>query len=277
MRRHLWRAAGLVLAATAAGPALAQALPGSPTIMALPDPVATEKVALPAPRPAVSGGAPAPAAEPAPAAAACDASCGTARGRWFWPSRQAHAAKMQAKMWGYPEEFGAPPLGGTIHQHFRTMVANGEAARMVLYHYDFLGGRDALNLRGRDQLAKIAAMLGHNSFPIIIERTPENPALAEARRLAVLNVLAHNAIPVGPDRVVIGPAIATGMSGVEAELINQYFLFNLTSQATPLPPTSITTTGGFGGGFGQGGGGFGGGFGGGGFGGGGTAGGGGFR
>ena len=45
-------------------------------------------------------------------------------------------------------------------------------------------------------------------------------SVAEARRNAVLNLLSMNNIPVTPDRVVIGPSIATGLSGVEAVEIN---------------------------------------------------------
>jgi hypothetical protein len=113
-----------------------------------------------------------------------------------------------------------------VYQTYGQQVANGVAARMVLYQFDFLPGCAGLNLHGLDQLAKIACLLPHNGFPIIIERTPGNPGLAEARRLTVLNVLGHGPVPIPAERVVIGPSIALGLDGVEAEII----YFNLLSQ-----------------------------------------------
>jgi hypothetical protein len=146
-------------------------------------------------------------------------------------------------MWGYPAEFQAPPLGATVHAHFRTMVANGEAAAMVLYNCDFVDGRDVLNQHGRDRLTRIAAAMCANEFPLIIERTPEVPALADARRAAVLNVLAMNNIPVPPERVVIGPRIAYGLAGREAELLYGQQLQSLRIQGTPIPATGVVSPG----------------------------------
>jgi hypothetical protein len=294
-RRLWWRAAGFLLAATAASPVLGQALPGA---VALPDDVPpgfpppvtqparplpartairqapaappeapVDGTILPAPRTQVT---PTPAAPPpqpvvivpAPvtAAPACEPAGAAAGGHGSWWHWHKKRADCQAIFWGYPEEFVAPPLGATIHAHFRTMVANGEAAAMVLYRCDFLDHCDTLNQRGRDQLTKIACLLAHNDFPIIIERTPDNPALAESRRLAVLNVLAHNAIVLAPERVLVGPPIANGLSGIEAEALHRYFLNNLAVQAVPItvPSRGAASTGGFGGGQ-IGGGGFGGG------------------
>jgi uncharacterized membrane protein YgcG len=131
---------------------------------------------------------------------------------------------------------------------------------MVLYRYDFLDSGCSLNQRGMNQLAKMVAVLPANNWPIIIERTPETPALAEARRRAVLEVLGSNNIPVSPERVVIGPPIANGLSGVEAQqVVYPSFIRNMSSQSLPLPPRSIMGssisggTGGFGGSGGSGG------------------------
>jgi hypothetical protein len=279
-----WKAAGLLLAATAASPALAAE--GGPGAMALPEdippgypPPATARPAarqaptaqpdahppaiakpdpladvapLPPPRPA-----PLPPAESvvAPPTHPAGGACGGAEG-WshWWGGRHSDC---QAHMWGYAEEFRAPPLGATIHAHYRTMVANGTAAAMMLYRYDFIDGTEVLNQRGRDQLTRIATMLHDNAFPIIIERTPEAPALAEARRAAILNVLALNAIPVPPGRIVIAPPIAYGLSGADAEVLYNYQTISLSTQAAPLPATGTVSTGV--GGFGSAGGGFGGG------------------
>jgi hypothetical protein len=125
---------------------------------------------------------------------------------------------------GYREEFVPRPLGQSIYAHFQIQVARGQAARMVLYRYDFVGNTAELNLHGRDQLAKIEGLLTSNPAPILIERTPDTPWLAEGRRLAVLRDLTANGLLVSPDRVVIGLPPAIGLGGVEAELIYQNLL-----------------------------------------------------
>jgi hypothetical protein len=131
---------------------------------------------------------------------------------------------------GYPEEFEEVPLGKFLYAHGRTMVANGEAARMVLYQYDFVDCQPQLNQRGFDQLAKIARLLAINPAPLVIERTPCMPELAEARRRAVLSALASGPCPVPPERVVVGPARANGLSGLESELVYRNLLFQVRTE-----------------------------------------------
>jgi hypothetical protein len=130
---------------------------------------------------------------------------------------------------------------------------------MVLYHYDFIGNTAALNTHGQDHVAKIGALLAHNGFPVIVERTPLNPALAEARRLAVLNQFGREGITLPPGRVVIGAPIANGLRGAEAEIIYQNLLSQtrergqVTGAASGLlgaPTTSTGAGGGTGGGTG---------------------------
>ncbi len=260
-RRVWWKAAGLLLAATAASPVLAQEVSGT---MALPEDTppkalpSTRTDTLPAPRTAVPAAPvvqPAPAAVVAPPTAACALASAAKRPGGFWQRWHGNKPDCQAHMWGYPAEFEAPPLGASVHAHFRTMVANGEAAAMVLYRCDFLEGTNTLNQHGRDQLTRIACLLGTNAAPIIIERTLSAPGLAEARRDAVLNILALNNIPVPPDRVVLGPPIAAGLSGVDAMALYGYSLNNLAVQAIPFRPPSrgAASTGSGGGGAGAGG------------------------
>src|SRR5437773_11911650 len=58
--------------------------------------------------------------------------------------------------WGHHHaRYEDPPLGAFLYAHYRTHVANGEAARMILYDYDFIAGSNHLNPRGQQQLAKI--------------------------------------------------------------------------------------------------------------------------
>jgi hypothetical protein len=274
--RRVWcQAAGLLLAATAVSPALAQGgngklvLPEDMPPRALPPggkgaaPTRTDGEILPTPRvepvpaPVVQ---PAPAPAVAPTAAGCGAGCEAKGGGWSWQRWRAEKhAWCQAHLWGYPAEWDAPPLGAAVHAHFRTMVANGEAASMVLYHCDFVDNTSALNLHGRDQLSRIAAIMANNGAPIVIERTPCAPGLAEARRTAVLNILAFNNIAVPPDRVVIGPSLAAGLPGVDASLLYGYSLRNLGTQAQPLPVPASGSGVGYSSGSGFGGGGMGGG------------------
>jgi hypothetical protein len=260
-RRVYWTAAGLLLAAS---PALAQEVRQGV------QPARADVETLPAPRASVTPMPAAPAlvapAQVAPAqvlpaqvvpatgpACASGAAAGDWKSSWHLWRAEKHA-DCQAHMWGYPSEFSAPPLGAVIHAHFRTMVANGEAASMVLYRCDFIDGKEMLNLRGRDELTRMAAMLGTNNCPIVIERTPEVPALAEARRMAVLNVFALNGIPIPPERIVIGPSIAHGLSGTDAEFLYRYSFRNMAVQATPVPiPTGGAGVGTQGGGGGLGG------------------------
>src|SRR5947209_6132057 len=78
------------------------------------------------------------------------------------------------------------------------------AAPMVLYDYDFVPGTGQLSQRGRDQVAKMAGLLATMPMPLVVERTPATPGLAEARRYAVLAELAGGPYPVGSERVVVG-------------------------------------------------------------------------
>jgi hypothetical protein len=106
-------------------------------------------------------------------------------------------------------------------------VGNGVAARMALYDYDFVPGTDQLNYRGRDRLRQIAFHIPRNPFPVVVERLPFAPALADARRLAVLNELAAAGLQaqVGSsslaDRVVVSGPIAVPLRGIEAISISQ--------------------------------------------------------
>jgi hypothetical protein len=146
---------------------------------------------------------------------------------------------LQPHFLGYPGEFESPPLGHFVYLHAKTQVANGDAARMVLYHYDFDGTQ--INTRGQYQLEKIAAMLPRNFFPIVIEATPNAPGRDEARRVAVLQALGRSSFPVPPERVVVGRPIAGGLRGVEAERIYK----NLISQTESKGGTGVTGITGF--------------------------------
>ena len=190
--------------------------------------------AAPAPvfLPPVAGN-PAPSAPPAPGKDAPNS----------LTSKEQRHYNLQQCFIGFPEEFEALPLGDAMHQNFRVQVSNGDAARMTLYHMDFVDGGAVLNLHGRDRLAQIGAMLPHNCFPIVVERTPWAPALAEARRLAILTELANSSCPTSPERVVIGVPIAVGLSGVEARQVYGNYYIQMQKGGIYTGPSNV---GGFG-------------------------------
>jgi hypothetical protein len=217
-RRRLLLFAGLMLAGAGGpaasaqeGPAAAAPLP-APT---LPGPV-VDGGPVPAPMPAPGGPEIGPSVPPAaPAAGGC--TCGDRRGlsRWRWHRRNCKRL-LQDHFMGYAEEFNEWPLGESAYAHARTQVANGLAARMVFYHYDFVDGTSQLNTRGRDKLATVAATLPTNFFPIVVERTPKEPGLDQSRKSVLLAELGRGNFPVPAERVLIGPRISNGMTGFEA-------------------------------------------------------------
>jgi hypothetical protein len=146
-----------------------------------------------------------------------------------------------------------PELGAMMHQHFQIHVNNGVAARMILYDFDFACGTDKLNVHGLDRLHRLTRLLGSYPYPLVVERTPYAPGLAEARRLVVVNLLAEHGIPIPPERVVIGPSLALPLRGVEAEIINYNLMLQTRNRGIVLG-TGITgsTTGAGGGGSGSG-------------------------
>ena len=111
-----------------------------------------------------------------------------------------------------------PPFGTSYDATMQAQIAKGEAALMVLHHFDFVPCQGALNYRGRLQLQKIARRALHNPFPIIIEASRHDPDLDAARHAAVIAELAF--VPVPAERVVIGLSPARGLDGLDAELIH---------------------------------------------------------
>jgi hypothetical protein len=150
---------------------------------------------------------------------------------WRW-------RRTQGKFWGYPEEYEPRPLGASVYEHGKIMAANGVAARLVLYNYDFIDGTNELNPRGLDQLAKFSAQLAVSPFPLLVERTPSNPVLAESRRYAVLAVMARGPCPLPSDRVLVGVPTPRGMSGIDAHIIGSNALTRTQNFGPPIPLNS---------------------------------------
>jgi hypothetical protein len=142
-------------------------------------------------------------------------------GLFGWRQRRAERKKhLQDAFIGYPEEFNEWPLGRPLYDLSRTEVANGQAARLILNDMDFIDKTADLNYRGQDKLAAITAQLPTSFSPVIVERTPWDPQVAELRRLAILGKLANSPFPIPAERVVIAPPVSRGLTGVEAVIAN---------------------------------------------------------
>ena len=134
-----------------------------------------------------------------------------------------HAAHtVQDKFVGYPDTFIEPPLGYYVNEQLAVQVGKANTHRFTFYRSDFLPGTTSFSPSGASRFnmmfARIPAWMG----PINVEWTPEQPALAEQRRQAVLETLQRAGQPILADRVVIGPSPYPGAMG-------------------PMPPT-ITET-----------------------------------
>jgi hypothetical protein len=220
---HRWNRllfAGLLMFAGNGGPS-AMAQEGPQGVARMPSPTLPPSAAdgEPAPVPLIGTDEPdltPPAAPPAPVGCTCGNRRGLSRWRWH----RAHCKRhLQDHFLGYAEEFNEWPLGESAYAHARTQVANGQAARMVFHHCDFVDGTSQLNMRGRDKLAAVTASLPTNFFPIVVERTPREPGLDESRRTVLLAEIARGPFPVPAERILIGPSIANGMTGFEADRI----------------------------------------------------------
>ncbi|MCY2986396.1 MAG: hypothetical protein NTY19_00770 [Planctomycetota bacterium] len=138
--------------------------------------------------------------------------------RSFWEGFKSH---MQWSHWGYPEEFQKVPIGTSFRANRQVQIANGQAAGLVLYRYDFCDETGlegpGLNAHGQKRLylMLVQCRLG-GGHPLVIERTPDNPQLDLARRNFVLKVLNDARVS---SAVVVGEPLAKGMPGAEALLL----------------------------------------------------------
>jgi len=163
--------------------------------------------------------------------------------------------RLQGKFYGYPEEYVPRPLGAAMYDHALIMTANGVAARLTLYDYDFIQGSSELSPRGAEQLSKLVPQLLASPYPLIVERTPADPRLAASRRELVATRLAQGPCPIPPDRVLVGVPIANGLSGVDAQVIAGNALGRVQQYGPPIPinsngvnsPSGVTNSSGTGG------------------------------
>ncbi|WP_148596058.1 hypothetical protein [Aquisphaera giovannonii] len=117
---------------------------------------------------------------------------------------------------GYPDAFIEPPLGAYMHEQMAMQVAKADAHRFTLYRSDFLPGTDRFSPTGASRFNLMFARTESALSPILIEWTPDQPGLADARRQAVLATYQRAGRPIDPSRVVLGPSPYPGGMGTEA-------------------------------------------------------------
>jgi hypothetical protein len=139
----------------------------------------------------------------------------------------------------HPRYYFERPFGTYFRSAMNQQICNGIADQMVLYHYDFRDGEQAaeLTLRGKYQLTKFATRLLSCGYPILIQDTPANPALADTRRQSVLTALADldPALANVEASVVIGRPRPPGLRGVEAQIIDDNNLQQTEARGTLGP------------------------------------------
>lgn len=216
-------------------PSLCAAPPSSSSVrLANREPSNEDAVPVPVPPPATSNlpmpttlaGETLPPAMPRPGMPADPGMAQSVPPRVYFPKLTAryHAEKVPRKAWthwGYPENFAEPVLGAAVAAPVMIQIANGQAAQMVLYDYDFLPPTSptALSQRGRRQLQKVITLAEQTTFPIIIQASLGNEAQDDARREFVIGELAKYAPWIPEMRVVVADPSAAGLSGTEAAII----------------------------------------------------------
>lgn len=200
---------------------------------------------------AATSWAQAPAPPPAPVAVPgvyC-APGGPGNGAVGGAIRHAGAA-LQWGVIGYPEYFYEPPAGAYVFTYYKTMSAKANPHRFTLYRTDFLPGTTLFSPTGATRFNLMASRLPRWQGAILVEWSPDEPGLAEARRAAVVALCQRAKLPVTAERVVIAPSPFPGEQGAIAG--NNYNTVITRSQQAAssysLPPSSASGFGGGGGG-----------------------------
>jgi hypothetical protein len=155
------------------------------------------------------------------------------------------AHSFQDKFVGYPNTFIEPPLGYYVNEQLTVQVAKANTHRFTFYRSDFLPGTNAFSPAGASRWNVMFARMPAWTGPITVEWTPDEPALAEQRRQAVIATLQQAGQPILADRVVIAPSPYPGAVGIEAA--NNFGNTVQRGQAAapffPLPPTESAASG----------------------------------
>lgn len=116
------------------------------------------------------------------------------------------------------------PAGTALHAIMGTQIANGVAAQLVLYEYDFHPNEPRLNCHGMMRLLDAARQLSRTPFPLLIQPTLIDPTLDNARREFVVGHLLSLEPALSAERVVIGFPPSRGLDGVDAVLTHDRVL-----------------------------------------------------
>jgi hypothetical protein len=179
--------------------------------------------------PAATGDPPPPGA---PAGPVC-----TRRGRLHRMLHHVHHT-LEDDFIGYAPTFVEPPLGAYINRQFAVQVSKADAHRFTVYQTDFLPGTDRFSPMGAARFNRMFGRLTGWPGPILVDWSPDHPAVAEARRQAILATLAAAGRPMPADRVLIGPSPYPGALGTEAagHYNNTVTRSEAAVVAFPLPP-----------------------------------------
>lgn len=153
------------------------------------------------------------------------------------------AHTLHDKFIGDPANFVEPPLGSYIKEQFAMQVSKADGHRFILYRSDFLPGTDRFSPTGAGRFNLMYSRLPGWMGPVVVEWTPDQPAVAAARRQAVLNTLQRAGRPIQADRVVIGPSPYPGARGVEAinDHNNTVYRGMMPAQTYPLSPQATAS------------------------------------
>jgi hypothetical protein len=155
------------------------------------------------------------------------------------------AHTIEDKAVGYPDTFREPPLGYYINEQFAVQVAKADPHRFMLYRTDFLPGTNQFSPVGAARFNLMYSRLPGWFGPVLVEWTPDQPALAQSRREVVLATLERAGRPILADRVLIGPSPYPGEMGVEAtnNLANTIGRSQQAATTWPLPPVESASMG----------------------------------
>jgi hypothetical protein len=155
------------------------------------------------------------------------------------------AHTVQDKFVGYPENFVEPPVGHYLTEQLTVQVGKADTHRFTLYRSDFLPGTTSFSPVGASRYNIMATRMPAWPGPIVVEWTPEQPALAAARRDAIVRTMAESGQPILADRVVIGPSPYPGAMGVDAanNAQNAISRSQLSAQGFALPPSESAAMG----------------------------------
>jgi hypothetical protein len=144
---------------------------------------------------------------------------------------------------GRPDMFYEPPPGYYVRNIFGTMKAKADPHRFMLYRTDFLPGTNRLSPPGAARFNLMASRLPGWLGAVVVEGTPDEPGLAEARRHTVLAALAARGQIIVPERVMIGPMLYPGTLGTDGA--NYYNIMITRDLAAPssytLSPNSVSS------------------------------------